>query len=173
MNSQMIQINIPVPPTPILEEAVGYRNEHDARYLALWWEPCGDEVMVSDGYVTFTGHWPGYLAYIQHKVVFPQVIGFQLGSSEEPARQHLVIDLKERQAMVMPAKEADQLLASQWRQETNPVVPITLSLDELEKWLEGLAENHPVPNMEELMRRMEEDRQHVSVLQRWLDEQGQ
>jgi hypothetical protein len=173
MNSQMIQINVPVPPAPILEEAVGYRNEHDARYLALWWEPCGDEVMVSDGYVTFTGHWPGYLAYIQHKVVFPQVIGFQLGSSEKPAHQRLVIDLRDRQAMVMPAKEADQLLASQWRQEGNPVAPITISLEELEKWLEGFAEQHPMPNMEELVRLMEEDRQHVVALQRWLDEQSQ
>ena len=55
MQNQMTVLPIPVPPAPILEQAVGYQNDRHARFLALWWEPCGDEVMVSDGFVTFTG----------------------------------------------------------------------------------------------------------------------
>ena len=85
METQMTQLNIPVPPAPVLEQAVGYRNYRGARYLALWWAPCGDEAMVSDGLVTFTGLWPGYLAYVQHRAVHPQVAAYHLGSSEDPA----------------------------------------------------------------------------------------
>jgi hypothetical protein len=61
MNPKLNPMDIPVPPAPILERAVGYQNNRDARYLALWWELAGDEAMVSDGLVTFTGHWAGYL----------------------------------------------------------------------------------------------------------------
>lgn len=60
MENDWIRIDAPVPPEPILENAVGYHNQRGARHIALWWEPAGDEVMVSDGFVTFTGHWPGY-----------------------------------------------------------------------------------------------------------------
>ena len=58
MEKQMTQRNIPVPPAPVLELAVGYRNYRGACYLALWWacarasgpgELCGDEAMVCDG----------------------------------------------------------------------------------------------------------------------------
>ena len=58
MENTLTVLAIPVPPEPILEQAVGYRNDRNAHYLALWWEPCGDEAMVSDGFITFTGHWP-------------------------------------------------------------------------------------------------------------------
>ena len=52
MENLMLQLNIPVPPAPLLEQAMGYQNYRNAHFLALWWEPCGDEVMVSDGLVT-------------------------------------------------------------------------------------------------------------------------
>ena len=93
LNDHFLPLSIPVPPAPILERAVGYQNERNARYLALWWEPCGDEVMVADGYVSFTGHWSGYLAFIQHRRIYPLLVGLNLGSSEEAADYHLVIDL--------------------------------------------------------------------------------
>ena len=69
----LISLPIPVPPSPLLERAVGYQREQEARFLALWWEPCGDEVMVSDGYISFTGHWPGYLTYVQHPRIYPHL----------------------------------------------------------------------------------------------------
>ena len=69
MKNQRPPLNIPVPPEPILEQAVGFQNDRNVRYLALWWEPAGDEAMLSDGFVTFTGHWPGYMAFIHHKSI--------------------------------------------------------------------------------------------------------
>ena len=104
MNKRMAVAAIPVPPSPVLEQAVGYENNKGARYLALWWEPGGDEAMVSDGYVTFTGHWPGYLAYVHHPSVYPYLVTYNLGSSDDLAEYRLVIDLQERQAFVCPSR---------------------------------------------------------------------
>jgi hypothetical protein len=89
----MIELKIPVPPAPILERAVGYTRDASARYLALWWTSLGDEVMVSDGFVTFTGNWQGYLAYVHHLRIHPTLRRFPLGSSEEEARVRLVMDM--------------------------------------------------------------------------------
>lgn len=170
METQLVPIPIPVPPAPLLEHAVGYTNDCAARYLALWWEPCGDEAMVSDGFVTFTGHWPGYLAYVQHRKVFPHLADCPLGSSEEPAQMKLVIDLRERQAMVALAREADRFLAAQWQKKGTLVQTLVLNTCDLETLVDLYFQRHPVPSMEDVKRRMEEDLLYVAKLQRWLDE---
>lgn len=170
METQMTQLKIPVPPAPVLEQAVGYRNYRDARYLALWWEPCGDEAMVSDGLVTFTGLWPGYLAFVQHRAVHPQVAAYNLGSSEDPAEYRLVIDLDERLAFIAPCREAERLVTFQWGNPQEK--PVTISPAEMETWLADLTEQLSYfPSMDELLSQMAEDQKHVDTLQHWLDEQ--
>jgi len=172
MEKQMIQLNIPVPPAPLLEQAVGYRNFRNAHYLALWWEPCGDEAMVSDGLVTFTGLWPGYLAYVQHKSVHPHLTEFNLGSSECPADHHLVIDLVERQAFIAPCKVVDRFQATQWKQGEKQEEHFSLSSEEMEKWVEELEQQLLVfPSMDELMLQIAEDEKRVAALKHWLDGQ--
>jgi hypothetical protein len=170
METQMTQLKIPVPPAPVLEQAVGYRNYRGARYLALWWEHCGDEAMVSDGLVTFTGLWPGYLAFVQHQAVHPQVAAYYLGSSEELAEYRLVIDLDERLAFIAPCREAERLVTSQWGNPQEK--PVTISPAEMETWLADLTEQlSHFPSMDELLSQMAEDQKHVETLQHWLDEQ--
>lgn len=170
METQTTQLKIPVPPAPVLEQAVGYRNYRDARYLALWWEPCGDEAMVSDGLVTFTGLWPGYLAFVQHRAVHPQVAAYNLGSSEDPAEYRLFIDLEERLAFIAPCREAEGLVTSQWGNPQEK--PVTISPAEMETWLADLTEQLSYfPSMDELLSQMAEDQKHVDTLQHWLDEQ--
>ena len=132
MNKRIAVAAIPVPPSPVLEQAVGYENNKGARYLALWWEPAGDEAMVSDGYVTFTGHWPGYLAYVRHPCVYPYLVTYNLGSSDDLAEYRLVIDLQERQAFVCPSQEAVNLLASQWETATELSESVSLSPEDLD-----------------------------------------
>lgn len=172
LSDHFLLLPISVPPAPLLERAVGYQNERNARYLALWWEPCGDEVMVSDGYVSFTGHWPGYLAFIQHSRIYPQLIGLNLGSSEENADYHLVIDLVERKAYVAPNRDADRLLSSQWQTGERPALPELHSLADLEALLTTFMEMHSVSiTQEELMQRLEEDRKAVQDLMNWLNNQ--
>ena len=76
--------------------------------------PAGDEAMVSDGrLVSFTGHWPGYLAYVQHRHVFHHLAACPLGSSEEPARVKLIIDLHERKGLAAMETEAERFLSAQ------------------------------------------------------------
>lgn len=170
METQTTQLKIPVPPAPVLEQAVGYRNYRGARYLALWWEPCGDEAMVSDGLVTFTGLWPGYLAFVQHRAVHPQVAAYNLGSSEDPAEYRLVIDLDERLAFIAPCREAERLVTFQWGNPQEK--PVTISPAEMETWLADLTEQlSHFPSMDELLSQMAEDQKHVDTLQHWLDEQ--
>jgi len=170
METQMTQLKIPVPPAPVLEQAVGYRNYRGARYLALWWEPCGDEAMVSDGFVTFTGLCPGYLAFVQHRAVHPQVAAYNLGSSEEPAEYRLVIDLDQRLAFIAPCREAERLVTSQWGNPQEK--PVTISPAEMETWLADLTEQlSHFPSMDELLSQMTEDQKQVETLQHWLDDQ--
>lgn len=165
----LIPLSIPVPPVPLLEQAVGYRRGEEARYLALWWEPCGDEVMVSDGYISFTGHWPGYLAYVQHRTIYPHLIGFNLGSSECEADCRLVIDRIDQAAYILPSSQASRLLASQWEGENQPAVPQVLSLDDLEAVIKRIAEQWQPPSNQDVMTRMSEDRAAVQALCAWLD----
>ena len=171
MDFQMTRLCIPVPPTPILERAVGYQNQHNAHFLALWWEPCGDEVMVSDGIVSFTGHWPGYLTYVQHSLIAPALINYNLGSSEGFATHRLLIDLDSRQAFVVLAAEAERILSSQWeRQPRNP--PVTLFMEDLEPLLREWAKSLQAEvSMEQVLSRMAEDQKAVDTLRVWLDAQ--
>lgn len=172
MQNQMISLTIPVPPSPVLEHAVGYQYERNARYLALWWEPCGDEAMVSDGNISFTGHWPGYLAFVQHPKVHPYLTAYNLGSSEDPAEHRLVIDLLNRQAYVMSAGDAEQLLAGEWQHPRIDGSPRAVTMEDLEAMLSGFIEQtRETSSMEEISRQMEEDHQAVVTLQNWLDQQ--
>ena len=171
MEYQMTRLHIPVPPVSILERAVGYQNQRNARYLALWWEPCGDEAMVSDGYITFTGHWPGYLVFVQHSLIAPALANYNLGSSEDFATHRLLIDLESRQAYIVLQAEAERILAAQWdHQLRNP--PATLFMEDLEallrEWTEIRQEDL---TMEDVMRRMEEDQKAVETLRSWMDAQ--
>lgn len=168
----LIPLSISVPPASLLEQAVGYRRGEEARYLALWWEPCGDEVMVSDGYISFTGHWPGYLAYVQHRHIYPHLVGFNLGSSECEADFRLVIDRVDRAAYILPSSQASGLLASQWEGDNAPAVPQVLSLDDLEVVIKRIVEQWQPPSNQEVMTRMSEDRAAVQALCTWLDNQA-
>lgn len=171
MKNQMTPLNIPVPPVPILEQAVGYENTRDARYLALWWEPSGDEAMVSDGFVTFTGHWPGYLAYIHHTSVYCFLSPYNLGSLEDPAEYRLMIDLEERTAYIAQSSESEKILSAQWKQEVTQTEPVSISSEELEELIQSfLVETETLPSMEELLRSMDENRKAVDALTWWLDD---
>jgi len=117
-------LNIPVPPQ--LEAAVEYHGE--ARFFAIFWQPAGDEAMVSDGRVTHDGCWWGYQAYVDHPLIALALAGcrYDLGSSEETATHWLVtpalattrkcgasVDRETRTASITPVQEAEQFLGAQ------------------------------------------------------------
>jgi hypothetical protein len=171
MQTEITCLCVPVPPAHILERAIGYQNQRNARYLTLWWEPCGDEAMVSDGYITFTGNWSGYLAYIQHPLVAPELVNYNLGSSEEFATHRLLIDLEGRHVYLVSAAEGERILTTQWASQTR-TPPVTVFMEDLESLLQGWVETrHETISMQEIFRQIQEDQHAVEALRAWMDAQ--
>jgi hypothetical protein len=109
-------VPLPVPVPPMLEQALDYPGQ--ARLVAFYWSPSGDEATYNDGAQAGDGDWVAYLAFVQHPTVEPHLCPFDLGSSEEEAQHWLVLDREARTLSVLPAEEAAALLQQQW--DTRP-----------------------------------------------------
>ena len=168
-NETFTTLSIPVPPDPLLEQALGYTGQ--ARFFATWWEPCGDEAMVSDGRTTATGEWQGFLAYVQHPIIYPALYRIDLGSSETEAKAWLVIDRLERKAWIARPGEARAFLAQQWPQSEQ-----ILHIEDLDQLL-GLMINQfqqiDTVTVQDVMHWMENTQKAVAALTAWLNEQVQ
>ena len=57
-------VRLPLPLPPMLLDAAGYTG--GARYVALFWMPYGDELMLADGQITATGWWPAFTTLAHH-----------------------------------------------------------------------------------------------------------
>jgi hypothetical protein len=106
----LIPLEIPVP--PMLSKAISYTGE--ARYVSFQWTPYGDEADYSDGRLSGTGNWQGFIAYIQHPVVSPFLKEYDLGSSDNKASHALILDRNKLEVMIAPVKEARVFLSEQW-----------------------------------------------------------
>ena len=162
----LIPIDMPVPPDPLLEQALGYTRQ--ARYIATWWQPEGDEAMISDGIVTATGQWMGYLAYIEHPRVYPALTPYELGASDCPAEFWLVIDRDERKAFVARPWEAQKFLSRQWPEAQISLKPEQMGdlMEALDRWL---AEDRNA-TVGEVLEWMEANRKAVDTLKNWLND---
>ena len=142
--------------------ALGY--EGTGRFVAIWWEPGGDEACYADGRQMLVGaEWGAYQALVDHN--FPWPSRPQLGDSETPARYWLVIDRHNpSDAWLVPAGVANDILRDQW-----PVEDVAaddagvLSFEELEKLIRDFSRPQPV-NMEEIERQMQESAQNYETL---------
>ncbi len=101
-----------VPDSPLprnWEHAFGYGG--NARWLAAYWTPCGDEAMFSDGQISATANWPAfqelvrlYCAAITNALVQSGACPaddawaaiYYFGSSDAEASHCLLLDLAER-----------------------------------------------------------------------------
>ena len=164
--TNLIPLAIPVPPDPLLEKALGYTRQ--ARFFATWWQPEGDEAMVSDGAVTATGQWMGYLAYVQHPRVHPALGNYELGGSDGSAEFWLVIDREERKAFVARPREAQKFLAGQWPEAAVSLKPEQMNalMEALDRWL---AESHNA-TVGEVLEWMEANQKAVEALKNWLND---
>lgn len=98
----------PVPPK--LAQAVGY--EGSSRFVALHWGG-GDEVYFDGGVVNATGNWHPYLLYTKHNAVWPHLVGFHFGSSDEEAKHWLLIDQQEQAAFAGSPNAVHAVLMAQ------------------------------------------------------------
>jgi hypothetical protein len=103
------------------ERAFGYGG--DARLVAFYWQPAGDEAMYDDGRASGDGNWQLFLTL---KDTWPQLDDLNLGYSDLEADHWLVLDRESRRLMALPKAEAQRRLARQWP----PPEPVTMTAEE-------------------------------------------
>ncbi len=161
-NNRLIPLDAPVPPN--MEKALGY--ERDARYVAFYWTPAGDQAMYDDGEISGTGEWPAWLDFTQHPLVDPHLQRYDFGSSDFEADDYLLLDRQERKAYVAPVHVARDFLAAQ--HPPRPRVNLTATPDALRS---ALAQTLQVDMAQVEAQAQVAQEEHLAML-RWLDQQG-
>ena len=92
------------------ERAFGY--DGDARYVAFYWTPVGDEAMYDDGRVSGDGNWRLFLSLrYRHPELDRR---YNVGYSDLEADHWLLLDRETHDLVVMPRAEAQARLHQQW-----------------------------------------------------------
>jgi hypothetical protein len=92
------------------ERAFGY--DGDARHVAFYWTPVGDEALYDDGQVSGDGNWRLYLILrYQHPELDRR---YNVGYSNLEADHWLLLDRETHDLVVMPRAEAQARLREQW-----------------------------------------------------------
>jgi hypothetical protein len=129
--------------------------------------------LISDGSVTFTGNWAGYLAYIHHKTVYPRLAAYNLGSSDETSRYHLMVDLITREAFIAICSDSEKIMEENWRLKADQIENMELTGEQMEILIKAFEEGlQQTPSNDALARSMEHEHQAVMELTRWLDQNG-
>ncbi len=116
--------------------ALGY--EGDARYVAVYWEACGDEAAWCDGRSSFVGaDWPAYVKLIDRNFPMGHPARWLLGGSDAPATMWLVVDRRTEWGWLAPADEAWAVLRMQHPESELPAV--TMTVEELLAALDAAA----------------------------------
>jgi hypothetical protein len=160
----------------MLEQAIGYADQ--ARFVAFYWMPGGDEAMYDDGHVSGDGEWTGYLAFVDHPAARLRLAGYRdkLGSSDAQATHWLILDRETRALSVCEAVEARHFLRQQW-----PALAETIGADghppiTPEEWqtvverLNAMLRDIPTQIMDEIMARLEAQEQLCAEMTAWLDQ---
>ena len=153
---------LPLPCSPMLIEAIGYRGA--SRFVALAWSPAGDETIYDDGYVSGTGERSGYLGFVRHSVVRPLLADVQLGSSDREASHWLLADLAEdRLYLGFPSEVRTFLRAANTPAPETPATPTDAPVARVEDLLEELRTGAFVERFEEVPLDSEGLRRRVAV----------
>ncbi len=162
---RQIPVNLPWS----FEDALGYPRGF--RWVAFFWEPCGDEAMFDDGYCSADGNWWGFLQFTRHPSVRPWLDGYNLGSSEDEATHWLLCDLGSRDVFVGERAEVKDFLVN----EVKKYVPegvlaesrVQISPEGMEELLTKIREELqqvPAPSMAEILVKMKRDKEAVEKL---------
>lgn len=142
------------------ERAFGYRG--CSWWLAVWWEPAGDEAAFDDGQLRTDGEWQFYLDLVESRLesALATLLAddprgrWALGSSDEPATHCLMLDLQERRIFVASLADARLFLRRQHAstEAMQPELCEPLSAEVLETILWDIAnqlvqEGHALPRL--------------------------
>ncbi len=158
---------IPVKLPPSFEEAIGYKLGR--RWVAFFWEPCGDEAMFDDGYCAADGNWFAFLELIRHPTLKPWLADYDFGSSDSPARHWLLCDLESREIYAGDAGEVRAFLIKDLPQGE----PVTLTPEEWKETIDSMMQQLrevPAPSMEDIQERMRQDAVMLDKLKLELDQ---
>ena len=92
------------------ERAFGYDGE--ARYVAFYWTPVGDEAMYDDGQVSSDGNWRLFQTLRHRRSELDE--HYNVGHSDLEADDWLLLDRETRDLVVLPKAEAQARLRQQW-----------------------------------------------------------
>ena len=158
---------IPVKLPPSFEAAIGYARGQ--RWVAFFWEPCGDEAMFDDGYCSADGNWFAFLELIRHPAVKPWVADYDFGSSDSEAKHWLLCDLETREVYAGDVAEVRKFLA---RDIPQGAPPVSLSPEEWKEAIEKITQELrevPAPSMEVIHEKMRQDAEMLDKLKLELD----
>jgi hypothetical protein len=156
----------------MLEETLGYAG--DARYLAFYWTPFGDEVMWETGWSGATGNWSAWLIFIRHPRIAPALRPYDLGSSDQEAVHWLLLDRHERTLWVGPGADVYAFLRERNRPATRveepdaDAEPLVIDAAFLEAFVDQMEEVRPTVTAEELDANLADQEMQRRRLQAWL-----
>lgn len=167
MPSDIHVLVLPVPPG--FEQVMGYPGNR--KWVAFYWTPFGDELEFDDGHSAGTIDWPGWLAFVRHRLVWPLIKAYDFGSSESEARHWLLLDRQARQFYVGEKRAVYDFLQSFKRQIKSE--PVEISHDQLEQlrrlFKEGLQEQRATINIDDARQMIADKRNRVDKMVGWLD----
>lgn len=151
------------------EDALGYPRGF--RWVAFFWEPCGDEAMFDDGYCSADGNWWGFLQFTRHPSVKPRLADYNLGSSDDEATHWLLCDLESREVFVGEKAEVKAFLANEVKKYVPEGAPaesrVEISPEEMTELLEKIRtemQQVPAPSMAEIVEKMRRDQEAVNKM---------
>lgn len=163
----MIPTACPVP--PMLEQTLGYTR--DARFVAFYWEPAGDELAWADGQQSFVGaEWHAWLIFKDHPAVAQQLRTYNFGASNAQATHWLLIDRTARLISVGSIAEVRAALEQQWPPQAVSAGPLMLDQQAQQALLAQHVRSRAT-GMDEVRAALGQQRIREDELRAWLDAQ--
>jgi hypothetical protein len=143
------------------ERALGYDGE--ARYVAFYWTPVGDEAMYDDGQVSGDGNWRLFLT-LRHQ--YPELDQrYNVGDSDVGADYWLLLDRETRDLGVLSKAVAQARLRQQW-----PAMDLDAELTALDWDVIQEAVQQALDNVEAAMAQIQPcDTCFYSIAPGWLE----
>jgi hypothetical protein len=167
MPSDIHDLVLPVPPG--FEQVMGYPGNR--KWVAFYWMPFGDELEFDDGHSAGTIDWPGWLAFVRHRLVWPLIKAYDFGSSESGAIHWLLLDRQARQFYVVEKRAVSDFLQSFKRQIKSE--PVEISHDQIELlhhlFQDGLQEQRAAIKIDDARQMVADKRNRVDKMVGWLD----
>lgn len=154
-----------IPAPPMLSEAVGYRG--DNRYIGLWWDQSGDELVWSDGTQTLCGgNHEAYLLFVRHPSVVSHLFGYRFGNSDEQAKHALLFDRQENIIYAGQLGNVQHFLGV----FSAAVLPSQSQQHDLQGLAKRFFESDAQPAPEAPGKRMAEDHKLCDEMKAWLNQ---